>query len=135
VSSSHRHPQTRKGSINRSRNWWRASDQRRERRPAGTKAAHPENGGSNGNDHYRLSLRARGSSEYRRLRRRRYMRQIWPLGDRTCFELPTRSFNLDGVHVDHVFGRFAGLDGDILWVLGADGLPSVPPPRLVGGPG
>jgi len=61
-----------------------------------------------------------------------------PLGDRAAFELLDRltgSFNLDDDHVDHVLGRLAGLDADILWVLGADGFPSVPPSSLLGGPG
>jgi hypothetical protein len=75
------------------------------------------------------SLREARSAELRRLRRQRYARRIWLLGERVEFELVEHliaAFNLNEDAVDRVLDRFAGLDADVLRELGGDKLPASP---------
>jgi hypothetical protein len=80
----------------------------------------------------RPSLQARHSSEARRLRRQRYARCIWPLGDRVLFELIDHIADRFGLEdeVDRLLDRFAGLSPDLLRALGADRV-AAPPIREV----
>jgi hypothetical protein len=75
------------------------------------------------------SLQECRTAELRRLRRQRYAKRIWPLGERVEFELIEHlitAFDLDEDAVDRVLGRFAGLDADVLRELGGDKLPASP---------
>jgi hypothetical protein len=93
------------------------------------------NGNAQLNNPPRPVLQARRASEARRLRRQRYAARIWPLGHRVLFELVDHiagRFDLED-EVDRLLDRFAGLDSAVLRVLGGDRIPSIPPPRLVGG--
>ena len=69
------------------------------------------------------------TAELSRLRRQRYARRIWPLGERVEFELVEHlitAFDLDEDAVDRVLDRFAGLDADVLRALGGDRLSASP---------
>jgi hypothetical protein len=69
------------------------------------------------------------SAELRHLRCLSYARHIWPLGERVEFELLEKRiehFVLDENAVDHILDRFAGLNSDVLRVLGADRPPPLP---------
>jgi hypothetical protein len=75
------------------------------------------------------SLRETRSAELRRLRRQRYAKRIWPLGERVEFQLVEHlitAFDLDEDAVDRVLDRFAELDSEVLKMLGADRLPPSP---------
>jgi hypothetical protein len=72
------------------------------------------------------SLRELQSAE---LRRQRYAKRIWALGERVEFELVEKlieHFALDEDAVDQILDRFAGLDASVLRALGADRLPALP---------
>jgi hypothetical protein len=105
----------------------------RDRRP-GVGGGDPRNCQSGDNDGRAYtarhrSLQERRTAELSRLRRQRYARRIWPLGERVEFELVEHlitAFDLDEDAVDRVLDRFAGLDADVLRALGGDKLSASP---------
>jgi hypothetical protein len=85
--------------------------------------------------HSAARLQERRGAELRRLRRQRYAKRIWALGERVEFELVEkliRHFALDEDAVDLILNRFAALDPAILRALGGDRIPE-PPLRVIGG--
>jgi hypothetical protein len=100
----------------------------RERRPAGTKAAHLENTGNNRNpsvdNAQKRSVQAPWGGRPRRLqisaacvqRRQHHAQLLWNLGPRQTFELLAqigRDYGLDD-EIDCLLVRFASLDPDTL---------------------
>jgi hypothetical protein len=101
---------------------------------------HVENDIGNGNAPLnslpRPVLQSRRASEARRLFRQRAVARVHALGQRPTFKLVDEIIrhhpDLED-EIDKWIDKYADLDPDLLRRLGADRLPLIPPPRLVGG--